>query len=94
MQIAFWKCSSSSRSGFDGFTCEKLFIGHIFGKEKGNELKFGTHKELINLNILECKYSVGWLLNNCQIDDGFKKKDQAITLLLFILSNAGTSRLE
>ena len=94
MQIAFRKWSSSSRPGFDGFSCEKSFIGYIFGKEKGDELKFGTHKELINLDILECKYSVGWLVNNCQIDDGFKKKNQAITLFLFILSNSSTSRLE
>ena len=43
--------SSSLRPGTKGFTCGKWFIGYNFGIDDGAESKFGTHKELIILNI-------------------------------------------
>ena len=50
--------SSSLTPGTEGFTCGKWFIGYNFGIEDDAELKFGTHKELIILNILKCKHCV------------------------------------
>ena len=40
------------------FNCGKWIIGYNFGIDDGTELKFGTHKELIFLNILKYKYCV------------------------------------
>ena len=52
-QLAF---SSSLRPGSKLFTCRKWIIGYNFAIHGGAELKFGTHKELIVLNILKYKY--------------------------------------
>ena len=41
-----------------GFTCGKWFIDYNFGIDDSAESKFGTHKELIVLNILKYKYCV------------------------------------
>ena len=41
-----------------GFSCGKWFIGYNFGADYEAESKFGTHKELIVLNILKYKYCV------------------------------------
>ena len=51
--------SSSLRSGTKG--CGKLFIGYNFAIDlidDGAESKFGTHKELIVLNIWKYKYYI------------------------------------
>ena len=45
-----WITSSSLRPG--------TFIGYNFGKDDGAESKFGTHKELIVLNIIKYNYCV------------------------------------
>ena len=50
--------SSSLRPGSEGFTCGKWIIFYNFGIDDGAELKFGTHEELIVLNILKYKYCV------------------------------------
>ena len=41
-----------------GFTCGKRIIDYNFGIDDSAKLKFGTHKELIVLNILKYKYCV------------------------------------
>ena len=41
-----------------GFTCGKWIIAYNFGIDDGAESKFGTHKDLIVLNILKYKYCV------------------------------------
>ena len=43
--------SSSLRPGTKGFNCGKYFIGHNFGIDGGAGSKFGTHEELIVLNV-------------------------------------------
>ena len=40
------------------FTCGKWINGYHFGIDDGAESKFGTHKELIVLNILKYKHCV------------------------------------
>ena len=50
--------SSSLRPGTKGFTCRKWIIGYNFGIDDGTGSKFGTHKELIVLNILKYSYCV------------------------------------
>ena len=50
--------SSSLRPGTKGFTCGQWIIDYNFGIDDGAESKFGTHKELIVLNILKYKHSV------------------------------------
>ena len=50
--------SSSLRPRTKGFTCRKWIIGYNFGIDDGTGSKFGTHKELIVLNILKYNYCV------------------------------------
>ena len=50
--------SSSLRPETKEFTCGKWIIDYNFGIDDSVELKFGTHKELIVLNILKYKYCV------------------------------------
>ena len=59
---------SSLRPGTKGFTCGKWIIDYNFGIDDGAELKFGTHKEPIVLNIL--KYINIVLISNaiCQLE--------------------------
>ena len=40
------------------FTCDNWSIGYKFGTNHRAESNFGTHKELIVLNILKYKYCV------------------------------------
>ena len=54
----WYRNSSSLRPGSKGFTCGKWIIFYNLGIDDGAELKFGTHKELIVLNILKYKYCV------------------------------------
>ena len=49
---------SSLRPGTKGFNCGKWIIDYNFGTDDGAESKFGTHKELIALNILNYKHNV------------------------------------
>ena len=53
--------SSNLRPGTKGFACGKWIIDYNFGINDSAELKFGTHKELIVLNILKYKYCVSKL---------------------------------
>ena len=53
-----WDASSSLRPEPKAFTCGKWNIGSNFGIDNGAESKFGTHKELIVLNILKYKHCV------------------------------------
>ena len=87
--------SSSLRPGTKEFTRGKWIIGYNFGIDDGAESKFGTHKELIVLNIFEYKYCVhksrgmsrDHLVKNRKllaIDGRFKERNQAITLLLML----------
>ena len=49
----------SLRPGSNGFTCGKRFTGYInFGTDYGTQSIFGTHNELIVLNILKYGYCV------------------------------------
>ena len=41
-----------------GFTCGKWIIGYNFGIDDGTQSKFGTHEELIVLNISKYEYCV------------------------------------
>ena len=41
-----------------GFTCGKWIIGYNFGIDDGTQSKFGTHEELIVLNISKYEYRV------------------------------------
>ena len=50
--------AQSTKAWIKGFTCGKCFIGYNFGIDDGAESKFGTHKELIVLNILKYIYCV------------------------------------
>ena len=50
--------SSSLRPVTKVFTCWKWFIGYNFGIDDRTESKFGTHEELIVLNILKYKCCV------------------------------------
>ena len=50
--------SSSLRPVTKVFTCWKWFIGYNFGIDDPTESKFGTHEELIVLNILKYKCCV------------------------------------
>ena len=43
---------SNLRPGTKGFTCRKRFIGYNFGSDYGAESEFGTHKELIVVNVV------------------------------------------
>ena len=97
--------SSSLRPGTRGFTCGKWNIGYNFSIDDGTKLKFGTHKELIVLNILKYKYCVNMLrdtsrdhllkiVNYWPIGNLFKEKNRAITFFLFILNISNTSPLE
>ena len=52
------KRSSSLRPGCNRFTCGKWFIGYNLGTDYGAKSQFGTHKELIVLNIFKHKYCV------------------------------------
>jgi len=45
--------SSSLSPGTKGFICGKWIIDYNFGRDDNGELKFGTHKELIVINILK-----------------------------------------
>ena len=45
-------------NSLDGFTCGKYFIFNL-AKSSANELKFGKHKELMVINILQYKYCAG-----------------------------------
>ena len=44
--------TSNLRPGTKGFTCGKRFVGYNFGSDYGAESEFGTHKELIVVNIV------------------------------------------
>jgi len=50
--------SSSLRPGTKGFTGGEWINGCNFSIDDGAKSKFGTHKELIVLNIFKYKYSV------------------------------------
>ena len=50
--------SSSLGAGSKGFICGNWSIGYKFGTDYGAESNFGTHKELIVLNILKYEYCV------------------------------------
>ena len=54
----FISLNCSLRPGTKGFNCGKLIIDYNLGTDDGAESKFGTHKELIALNILKYKHSV------------------------------------
>ena len=56
--ILLFQSSSSLKPGTKGFTCGKWLIGYNFGIDDAAELKFGTLKKLIVLNILKYKYCV------------------------------------
>ena len=56
MQII--KIPSSLRPGTKGFACRIWIIGYNFGIDDDTGSKFGTHKELIVLNILKYNYCV------------------------------------
>ena len=56
--VAQFKYSSSLRPGTKAFTCGKWIIGYNFGIDDGEDSKFGTHKELMVLNILKYKHCV------------------------------------
>ena len=54
----FISLNCSLRPGTKGFNCGKWIIYYNLGTDDGAESKFGTHKELIALNILKYKHSV------------------------------------
>ena len=54
-----WNFNSSSLSlGTEGFICGKWIIDYNLGIDDNAELRLGTHKELIVINILKYKYFV------------------------------------
>ena len=63
--------SSSLRPGSAGsnrFTFEKLFIVCNFGTDNGAESEFGTHKELIILNIFKYKINIALMSRDMSCD--------------------------
>ena len=97
--------SSSLRPGTKGFACRKWIIGYNFGIDDGTGPKFGTHKELIVLNILKYNYCVyksrdmsrDHLAKNRKLLPSWwsvKEKKSRITFFRFILNIFNTWRLE
>ena len=75
-----WDASSSWRPETKAFTCGKWNIGSNFGIDNGAESKFGTHKELIVLNILKYKHCVNKSRDMSR--DHFAKKSYIIDQLV------------
>ena len=104
LRLFICNISRSLRLGTKWFTCRKWFIGYNFGKDDGAESKFGTHKELILLNIFKyiCCANKAHdmsrvllkIVNYWPIGGRFKKRNRAITFFQFTLNISDTSSLE